>query len=152
MFRDIAPKIANRPGGYTRIIKTGFRPGDSAEMCLIELVDYNELYSVKKDGKAAAKKTRRSRRGGTGKKTVVTDEVSTAEGKKEVENKVEDVKGKTQSPDAVKTESNKEASTEGEAKPKAEASAKTQKQEEKKEDTKKNEDQTTSEESKKTEK
>ncbi|MFD1552106.1 50S ribosomal protein L17 [Putridiphycobacter roseus] len=59
LFREIAPKIADRPGGYTRIIRTGNRLGDNAEMCLIELVDYNEIY-----GNDSAKKTRRSRRGG----------------------------------------------------------------------------------------
>ena len=62
LFRDIAPKVATRNGGYTRIIRTGFRLGDNAEMCLIELVDFNEIYS---NGKAAkvekAKTTRRSR-------------------------------------------------------------------------------------------
>ena len=42
LFRDVAVKIANRPGGYTRILRTGFRLGDNAEMCIIELVDYNE--------------------------------------------------------------------------------------------------------------
>jgi large subunit ribosomal protein L17 len=62
LYREIAPKIANRDGGYTRIIRTGYRLGDNAEMCLIELVDFNELYT--KD--AAKKTTRRSRRGGTG--------------------------------------------------------------------------------------
>ncbi|NQV52244.1 MAG: 50S ribosomal protein L17 [Flavobacteriales bacterium] len=62
LFREVGPKVADRPGGYTRIIKTGFRSGDSAEMCLIELVDFNEVYTT--DSKAsAAKKTRRSRRG-----------------------------------------------------------------------------------------
>ena len=60
LFRDIAPKIADRPGGYTRIIRTGYRLGDNAEMCMIELVDFNELYS--NEGKK--KTTRRSRRGG----------------------------------------------------------------------------------------
>lgn len=60
LFREVAPKIANRDGGYTRIIRTGSRLGDNAEMCLIELVDFNEIY-----GKDTAKKTtRRSRRGG----------------------------------------------------------------------------------------
>lgn len=61
LFRDVAPKIAERNGGYTRIIRTGHRLGDNAEMCLIELVDFNELYS--NDG--AKKTTRRSRRGGS---------------------------------------------------------------------------------------
>lgn len=64
LFREIAPKVAERPGGYTRIIKTGFRQGDSAEMCVIELVDFNDLYTT--ESKGAAKKTRRSRRGGSG--------------------------------------------------------------------------------------
>ena len=63
LFRDVAPKIADRPGGYTRILKTGNRLGDNAEMCLIELVDFNETYTTEK--KSAAKKTRR--RGGSGK-------------------------------------------------------------------------------------
>lgn len=64
LFRTVAPKIAERPGGYTRIIKTGFRAGDAAEMCIIELVDFNEVYTT--DAKATtAKKTRRSRRGGS---------------------------------------------------------------------------------------
>jgi len=61
LFNDISQKIAERPGGYTRIIKTGNRLGDNASMCFIELVDYNEL--MLKDKKAPAKaKTRRSRR------------------------------------------------------------------------------------------
>jgi large subunit ribosomal protein L17 len=59
LFGGVAEKIATRPGGYTRILKTGNRLGDNAEMCIIELVDYNETYS--KDTKAKAT-TRRSRR------------------------------------------------------------------------------------------
>jgi large subunit ribosomal protein L17 len=62
LFNGVAQKIADRPGGYTRIIKTGNRLGDNASMCFIELVDYNEL--MLKDTKKAATKTRRSRRGG----------------------------------------------------------------------------------------
>ena len=60
LFTVIGPKVAARPGGYTRIIKTGFRLGDNAEMCIIELVDFNEL--MLKDAKPAKKTTRRSRR------------------------------------------------------------------------------------------
>jgi len=62
LFREVATKIAQRPGGYTRILKTGFRQGDNADMCLIELVDYNENLLVEKQDKKA-KTTRRSRAG-----------------------------------------------------------------------------------------
>lgn len=58
LFRDVAVKIADRPGGYTRILRTGFRLGDNAEMCIIELVDYNENMLKEK----ATKKTTRTRR------------------------------------------------------------------------------------------
>ncbi|MBQ4278885.1 MAG: 50S ribosomal protein L17 [Rikenellaceae bacterium] len=62
LFREVAPKIADRPGGYTRILKTGFRQGDAADMCFIELVDFNEAYTQAAGSKAAEKpKTRRSR-------------------------------------------------------------------------------------------
>lgn len=63
LFREISEKVANRPGGYTRIIKTGNRMGDNAEMCFIELVDYNELMLNQKTGAKTAKAatTRRSR-------------------------------------------------------------------------------------------
>lgn len=62
LFDTVANKIANRPGGYTRIIRLGTRLGDNAEMCLIELVDFNEL--LLQENTAAQTKTRRSRRGG----------------------------------------------------------------------------------------
>ena len=61
LFREVAQKVADRPGGYTRILKTGFRQGDSAEMCLIELVDYNPNM-LKTEEDVSQKTTRRGRR------------------------------------------------------------------------------------------
>ena len=60
LFRTVAPKIADRPGGYTRVLHTGFRQGDAAEMALIELVDFNEA-ALAAAPKEAKKTTRRSR-------------------------------------------------------------------------------------------
>ncbi len=79
LFDEVASKIADRPGGYTRIIKMGTRLGDNAEMAMIELVDYNEL--LLQEDKPAKAKTRRSRRGGGAKKTETTPkaEVESAE-------------------------------------------------------------------------
>ncbi|MCH3880808.1 MULTISPECIES: 50S ribosomal protein L17 [Tenacibaculum] len=62
LFKEISVKVADRPGGYIRIIKLGNRQGDNAPMAMVELVDYNELYNPK--GNKAKKTTRRSRRGG----------------------------------------------------------------------------------------
>lgn len=76
LFRTIAPKIAERNGGYCRIIKTGFRLGDGADTAMIELVDFNELYSAKSDAK---KTTRRSRRSSSKKETSEAPEVKAEE-------------------------------------------------------------------------
>ncbi len=111
LFRTIAPKIADRPGGYTRIIRTGYRLGDNAEMCLIELVDFNEVYT------SGEKKTttRRSRRGGsTAKKT---DAAPAAEAVEEAvvveETPVEEAKAESAAADETPAE---EASNETEEK------------------------------------
>ena len=76
LFREISQKVAERPGGYTRIIKLGTRLGDSAEMCMMELVDYNETYTTEKKAKVA-KTTRR--RGGKKKTETPAAEANTAE-------------------------------------------------------------------------
>ena len=76
LFRTIAPKIAERNGGYCRIIKTGFRLGDGADTAMIELVDFNELYSAKSEAK---KTTRRSRRSSSKKETSEATEVKAEE-------------------------------------------------------------------------
>jgi len=91
LFRDVAPKIAERPGGYTRIIKTGQRLGDRAEMCMMELVDFNELMLGGGKGEKKAKTTRRA--GGRKKATAkseaapATTEESTEEPKAEAPKK-----------------------------------------------------------------
>jgi large subunit ribosomal protein L17 len=72
LFRDVAPKIATRNGGYTRIIRLGYRLGDNAEMCMIELVDFNEIYT----NETVKKTTRRSRRGGGSSETSTNDAVA----------------------------------------------------------------------------
>lgn len=81
LFREVSMKVADRPGGYTRIIKLTNRLGDNAEMCLIELVDFNEHFLKEKeaDKKSAARSTRRGRRGPAKKEEAVSATVAEAE-------------------------------------------------------------------------
>lgn len=80
LFRDVAEKIGDRPGGYTRILKTGNRLGDNAEMCIIELVDFNENMLAAKETKT---KSRRSRRGSSKKAEAVAPAVKAEAAKAE---------------------------------------------------------------------
>jgi large subunit ribosomal protein L17 len=87
LFRDVAPKVAERPGGYTRIIRLENRLGDNAEMCMMELVDFNELLLGAKEGKKA-KTTRRGR----SKKATATAKETSADTASETEASAEDTK------------------------------------------------------------
>jgi large subunit ribosomal protein L17 len=97
LFREISVKIADRPGGYTRILRTGFRQGDNAEMCIIELVDYNENMLKDKSAKKATR-TRRSSR-----KADVAGTTAKTETSKPTVEKAEKVE-----PEAVKVEETQE--------------------------------------------
>ncbi len=155
LFRDVAPKIAERNGGYTRILKTGNRLGDNADMCFIELVDFNETYVQDKKEKKTT--TRRSRRGGKPSEAKATTEAVAVEAP--VEDVVEDatevvveevkseVEAKEETPEAVVEEAVKqpeatidpveekdvEAKAEAKEEPKAEAKEEEKSEEEKSE-------------------
>lgn len=76
LFSAVAEKVASRPGGYTRIIRTGYRLGDNAETCMMELVDFNEL--LLKDSAPAKGKAKRTRRAGKTKKSEATEAQASA--------------------------------------------------------------------------
>ena len=88
LFREISQKVAEREGGYTRILKTGTRLGDNAEMCIIELVDYNETYFSEKSTQTKKKRTRRG-------KSKTPAETKVTETKAETEEKIENPKDET---------------------------------------------------------
>jgi len=115
LFREVATKVTQRPGGYTRILKTETRLGDNAQMCMMELVDYNQILTGEKHDKKA-KTTRRGRSGA--KKT-------TAEKTSEVENVVKTPKKKSAKKETEETIENTDTpveETKTEKKPKAEKS------------------------------
>ncbi len=107
LFREVADKVGERPGGYTRILKTGSRLGDNAEMCIIELVDFNENMLSAKEPKKS--KSRRSRRGGAKKTEAAAPEAPVKE----------EVVAEEPKAEAPKTEVKEEPKAEGEE-PKAE--------------------------------
>ena len=96
LFGSVATKIGDRPGGYTRIIKTGNRMGDNAEMCMIELVDYNEVYNNGKETKKT-KTRRRKKSSAKVEETPVVEEAQVVEETPAVEEaKSEDATGENQ--------------------------------------------------------
>ncbi|HAF28210.1 MAG TPA: 50S ribosomal protein L17 [Bacteroidales bacterium] len=115
LFRDVSPKIADRPGGYTRILKTGTRLGDNADMCIIELVDYNEnLLAAKSDAKG---KSTRRRRGAKKPAAVASEKVETkdqVEVIEEVKPEVKEKQEETPVVEEVKAEETVEAKVEEE--------------------------------------
>lgn len=82
LFRTIAPKIAERAGGYTRILKTGFRLGDGAEMCIIEFVDFNDAYTLGITPAAASEAKPKTRRSRAKKTTDAVEDATVVEAKK----------------------------------------------------------------------
>lgn len=120
LFDEVAAKIADRPGGYTRIIKLAdTRLGDSSEMCIMELVDYNDLLLT--DSDTGKKKTRRSRRGG-GKGKSSEGEV-TAQESKSTKAKGADKKEETKAEADVEAKKEAKAEAKEDKEPKAEAKA-----------------------------
>ncbi len=113
LFRDVAAKVGERPGGYTRIIKLGNRLGDNADMCIIELVDYNETLLAEKS--AAKPKTTRRRRGGKKK----TEEIEGTVAAESVDTVVEAVES-TEEETVTETEDSVEEAAETETEVKAE--------------------------------
>lgn len=112
LFREVSPKITDRPGGYTRILKTGTRLGDNADMCIIELVDFNENLLVSGDN-AKAKSGRRRRRGGAKKSVETTAETTSTTVEPESKDKpVEEAKAETKVEASTEESKTSGASTE----------------------------------------
>ncbi|RLD68282.1 MAG: 50S ribosomal protein L17 [Bacteroidetes bacterium] len=115
LFREISAKVMDRPGGYTRILKTGNRLGDNAEMCIIELVDYNE--NLLKDKSSKKTKAKRSRRGSSKKAALKTETTTAIEDAVIVEETTAEVKEEVKA--EPKAEKKAEPKTEKKAEPKA---------------------------------
>ena len=112
LFREVSPKIIERPGGYTRILKTGSRLGDNAELCIIELVDYNEnLLAAKEDKKPKRSRTRRGGKGSSEitKEITETQAVEEKELKAEPDDNIEKTEKEEKEPEKAKTDENLKA-------------------------------------------
>jgi len=133
LFREVVAKVADRPGGYTRILRTGNRLGDNAEMCIIELVDYNEAMLEAKE-EAKKPKRRRSRRGSSGSGGDKKSEAQPATGKTTETTEKSETKDEVQVVEDVQPVEETEEKTEKQEKSKAETPAEEKKAEEKAED------------------
>ena len=117
LFREISVKVADRPGGYLRILKTGYRLGDNADMCMVELVDYGVNADAAPKKETAKKTTRRGRSGGA-KKT--TESASKPEVSDQVTEEKEAPKAKKAAPKKAETEAKEKAPKKTTAKDKKE--------------------------------
>ena len=115
LFRDVAIKIGDRPGGYTRVIKMGNRLGDNAAMAMIELVDFNEVYNAEKSEEKKSTRRSRSRRKGTSSKNVDA-KVETLDETKEVFEETATEASETSQP--ITEESNDDVSSDSKKKDK----------------------------------
>jgi large subunit ribosomal protein L17 len=151
LFREISPKVADRPGGYTRILKLGHRPGDNAEMCIIELVDYNENMLGTKEEAKTTRRSRRGRRKGSGaaaaapaaevtEKTEKTGEAEVKEETQVTEEKEVEAAVETPKEEAPAKEEKKEEPAEKPQEVKAEAKEETAPEEKKEETGEENKD------------
>ena len=135
LFNEVADRAATRPGGYTRILKTGNRLGDNAEMCFIELVDYNEaMLEEAEAGKTKTRRSRRRRRGGKGKSEQQEKATAATETRETPPEEVKEEKTKeTEEKAEAQAEEKVEEKEEKEEKKEAKAEEKAEEQEEKKE-------------------
>lgn len=140
LFGEVVEKVGGRPGGYTRIIKTGYRLGDNAEMCIIELVDYNEL--LLKEDKPAKKSGRRRSRRGSGKSSESEESTSDVQASDKTEKKKAEKKESPKSAANEESDSSEAIAESSSEEPKAsgEKDDATEKDAPKKEDDKKDDD------------